>query len=98
MGPVERSCKISNRFPRMLARRSHLAPTLPTSLQSNWHLTVSTKSKYAISVHVSAYHIEPVLLVLSASPVNKLLRRIGISISSYAIAADQVQSFAVQVS
>jgi hypothetical protein len=59
-------------------RQSHLVPTLPASLQSNWHLTVSTKSKYAISVRVSAYRIEPVLLALSASPVNELLRCIGI--------------------
>jgi hypothetical protein len=38
------------------------------------------------------YCIEPVSLALSASLVNKLLRRIGIPISSYAIASAQVQT------
>jgi hypothetical protein len=79
---------------------AHVAidPLLPApphafiDLASNWNFTVSTKFKYAISVRVSAIALESVSLALSASSVNELLRHIGISISSHAIASDQVQT------
>src|SRR5271163_277089 len=74
---------------------SNLAPTLPASLQSNWAFIQVCHQRACFG-----YCIEPVSLALSASLVNELLRRIGILISSYAMASDQVpnfeQSFAVQ--
>ena len=66
---------------------SNLAPTLPASLQSNWSFIQVCHQRACFG-----YCIEPVSLALSASLVNELLRRIGIPISSYAMASAQVQT------
>jgi hypothetical protein len=74
-----------------------IAPTLPASLQSNWHLTVSTKFKLCNQRACFGHRIGLSYSRCPLVPVNELLRRIGISISSYAIAADQVESFAASI-